>query len=141
MILRNPISAMLLALTLIGCDPSAVRIEETRDQQSAWLHDRLSECMVGLTPDGAHGVRYRAGKKGCSLLGFDTGEGGMGTLRMGDAFSIADHHLSLTWRIEDISAEGVDIGYETRFNHASFGKDMIKIDRGRVRLPCRNQEP
>lgn len=139
--LRSFISVMLLPLTLIACESSAVRTEETREQQSAWLRDRFSECMVSLTPDGAHAVRYRTGNKGCSPLGFDAGEGGMGTLRLDDTFSKADHHLSLTWRIEGISAAGVQIGYEARFDHGSFGKDLITIDRGRVRLPYRNQQP
>lgn len=135
--MRSLIGVLLFAL--VACAPSRARTEETRDRQSAWLRDRFAECLLSLVPDGAHRVRYRAGS--CNALGFDPGEGGEGALFRGDVFNLADHHLVLTWRVDDVSEAGLGVSYEWRFDHSSFGKALITIDRGRVQLPFREQGP
>jgi hypothetical protein len=132
---RSPIGVLVLALT--ACAPPARQVERTRDQHSAWLRERFAECLLSLVPDGAGGARYRAGR--CNALGLDPAEGGVGSLLRNDAFKVADHHLSLTWRVDDVSQAGVGVSYEWRFDHGSFGKDLISVDSGRVLLPFREQ--
>jgi len=54
----------------------------------------------------------------------------------GESFQDApDHHASATYSVVDIEPDHVVIAYETRFDHRSFGKNLISVDRGTVSWP------
>lgn len=46
-----------------------------------------------------------------------------------------DDHGSITYTIDAIDAEGVDLSYESSFSHVSFGRNLVSRDRGTFRLP------
>ena len=50
-----------------------------------------------------------------------------------------DHHFTTSFQVQQIEYEGVIIRYEHRFDHRSFGKNLITFDRGTVKLKWRTE--
>ena len=48
--------------------------------------------------------------------------------------SSPDHHGSFFYAVKDIAKSGVLVEYETQFDHRSFGKDLITIDKGEFEI-------
>lgn len=46
-----------------------------------------------------------------------------------------DRHSSLTYKMLGLSQGKVFFEYMSRFDHSSFGKSLITIDRGRIEVP------
>lgn len=55
-------------------------------------------------------------------------------LRRGDVFVLPDHHGSVKFVLKNIYFGGADFEYESTFDHRSFGKNLLTVDRGMVRL-------
>jgi hypothetical protein len=63
------------------------------------------------------------------------------TLRVNETFlHRPDHHQSTTYTLEKIEPTGIVIRYESRFDHRSFGKNLINVNRGTLRLPWKEEE-
>lgn len=58
------------------------------------------------------------------------------TLRQGDRFyEVIDHHHTSSMQIEEIAEGRIFISYTSTFNHTSFGRNLIEIDRGSFQWP------
>lgn len=56
-------------------------------------------------------------------------------LKTGDEFlGLPDDHGSIKYKLLKIDVDGIDMGYESRFDHRSFGRNLITIDKGVVHL-------
>jgi hypothetical protein len=56
-------------------------------------------------------------------------------LSIGESFKgRPDHHSGSTYTLKGIESAGVVIAYESRFDHRSFGKNRISVNRGELRL-------
>ena len=49
-----------------------------------------------------------------------------------------DHHSYTVFKVSEVKAESVILDYEYKFNHQSFGKNLVTIDRGQVEVGYRN---
>jgi tetratricopeptide (TPR) repeat protein len=57
-------------------------------------------------------------------------------LNVGESFGQEpDHHGFTSFRLEAIQKDGVDVQYTSRFDHRSFGKDLLTEDTCRIFLP------
>ncbi len=52
-----------------------------------------------------------------------------------------DHHSSSTLTMVTIDSKGLKLNYEMRFDHRSFGKDLITVDNGNIVLPLKTAQP
>ena len=59
-------------------------------------------------------------------------------LREGDRFQAQpDHHATIRFEVRRITRHGIDLGYTSMFDHRSFGRNTVSIDRGKVFLNYR----
>lgn len=62
-------------------------------------------------------------------------------LKVGESFKHRpDHHLTSCYTLKAIEPTGIIIEYETRFDHRSFGKNLINVDRGELRIHWKQPE-
>jgi len=62
-------------------------------------------------------------------------------LRVGESFRARpDHHSSGQYTLKAIEPTGIVLSYDTRFDHRSFGKNLINVNRGELRIPWKNNE-
>ncbi len=52
-----------------------------------------------------------------------------------------DHHSSSTLSMVTIDSKSLKLNYEMRFDHRSFGKDLITVDNGNIVLPLKTAQP
>ena len=52
-----------------------------------------------------------------------------------------DHHSSTSLTMLKIDSSGLKLSYEMRFDHRSFGEDLITIDNGNISLPLVIAQP
>ena len=50
------------------------------------------------------------------------------------------HHQSSRYTLKEIEPTGIIIEYEKRFDHRSFGKNLISLDRGELRIPWKQSD-
>jgi hypothetical protein len=101
--------------------------------QQTWFQQRLAEHMVKLcrVQGTVHFITdgfFVAGDLNDPECVFTLGRGGSFFMR-------PDHHAITRLWVRSIDEKGVRIDYESRFDHRSFGKNKVTIDRGTVRLP------
>ena len=53
---------------------------------------------------------------------------------LGEKFFQPDDHGTITFVLKEVNSSGVVIGYEEKFNHRSFGRNLITIDEGEVKV-------
>ncbi len=131
------LGSILSCSILLIFSPSAMsqntKVEQTTDKQKVWIIDKMKEHVKVIS--------LRNGKAHFESDGFfHSGDADMAKTfdkATGEAFSSgADHHSSLMLKVTNISKEkGVTISYLSKFNHKSFGKDLITEDRGEFTLP------
>ena len=122
---------------VIGCDGKA-RLSPTVVQGSGkeqqWFKDRFEEHLIQLVRVNGQTRFVTDGFFIADRTGTDHPHDF--TLGVGGAFCRPpDHHAAVRLWVRQIDDDGVVVEYESRFNHISFGKNLITIDRGTVRLP------
>ena len=121
----------------------ATETKQTQAEQANWLVKSLSSHVLEikeskenrenigraqLTSDG----KYTKGPNRDSKF----------TLAPGESFQgPPDHHSSSTLTMVAIDTKGLKLNYEMRFDHRSFGKDLITIDKGSIVLPLKSALP
>ncbi len=62
-------------------------------------------------------------------------------LRVGESFRARpDHHSSGQYTLKAIEPPGIVLVYDTRFDHRSFGKNLINVNRGELRIPWKSRD-
>lgn len=56
-------------------------------------------------------------------------------LRAGDSMTIPDHHGVITWTVTKLNDDGLLFDYRSRFDHRSFGKNLITETRAEISVP------
>ncbi len=51
-------------------------------------------------------------------------------LKIGESLQRTDHHLNLTLTLKKITDTGANFSYQSKFDHRSFGKNLIEKDQG-----------
>lgn len=94
--------------------------------QAQWHAEALRRHFWSLTPDDG-GIRIE--QDGWFHMPPNP-------LRVGDGFQgPPDHHAASRYTILGIETDGVQIEYESTFNHHSFGRNLVTVDTGRITLP------
>ncbi len=111
----------------------ATEIKQTQRERASWLINSLTtHCLKVGTSGGIARIssdgQYTKDKT--SESNFD--------LRIGESFyGPPDHHSSTTIKLTGMDKRGLLLQYEMRFDHRSFGKDLISVDTGSVVLPLK----
>jgi hypothetical protein len=115
----------------------ATETKQTNGEQANWLINSLTTHCLKISTNGTKAEIHSDGQytKGTSReKDF--------TLACGESFNgPTDHHGSSTIKLAGIEKSGLQLSYEMRFDHRSFGKDLITIDSGTVVLPLKSEQP
>jgi len=123
-------ASVALTLTLAACG-GGQRTQKTKDVHRAANEAFLKAHVVSLIPEGK-GVAI------CSdgQLGLTDGDGAWQRefhLEKGDRFrSQADQHASSIFEVKEIKPDMIVVTYQSRFDHSSFGKNLVTVDEGEV---------
>jgi hypothetical protein len=111
----------------------------TENQQVDWMKKSLAQKVRVLERE-AEGVYLELKSSFISGIN-DDGEQVKFFLKIDDEFSgPIDDHGSTKFKIVKVDADGVGIGYESKFHHRSFGHNLITIDKGVFHLPWKPKE-
>jgi hypothetical protein len=128
---------LLYCVALTGCHDRGPALETTSGRNHQQISSHLNEVLreVSLRQDGKVHLRTRGGE----ALGTSPSDAVREwDLAMGDSFIEPDHHGTNTYTLKQITASGVVLGYESTFDHRSFGKDLISRDTGQIAIPFRH---
>jgi hypothetical protein len=132
-----PFVAAGLPFAAVG-DP-AEKVERTTNQQKDWFEPFFRKAAISLSIDstGAHFRTRRDARKFC--LGAPREP--MGEFQFeftlskpGEVFYSPDHHGMMIFTVKRITADAIVIGYESSFDHRSFGKNLVTKDEGEFTL-------
>jgi hypothetical protein len=102
-------------------------VERTFGREARWWAERCREHIRELAPEGQRVRITQDGWFGAELTP---------VLSIGDVLATQpDEHATSWCRLAAIDHDGIILEYESTFNHQSFGKNLITIDSGQVRLP------
>jgi len=112
----------------------ATETKQTQGEQANWLINSLTTHCLKIATSGGNAMirsdgQYTKDKARESEFTLATGESFYGP---------TDHHSSTTIKLTGIDKKGLLLQYEMRFDHRSFGKDLISIDSGNVVLPLKS---
>ncbi len=130
---------LLLLLFVFAGGAMATETKQTQAEQANWLVKSLTSHLLEIEESKenskntgrAHIVsdgQYTKGPARESKF----------TLAPGESFQgPPDHHSSSTLSMISIDSKSLKLNYEMRFDHRSFGKDLITIDKGSIALPLK----
>jgi hypothetical protein len=127
-----------IVVLLSGCAAETIvrtknnRAESVRSSLEAHvLSVEYRNGLVVFFTDGTYGVPLPKTKRWTDRFEVPVG---------GHFFRRPDAHSTMTLQIAAIGGEAVELTYTSCFNHRSFGKNEITLDRGRVRLKWRRHK-
>lgn len=110
---------------MIGCGSHGpVKTTRTTNQQAEWHLKHLNDRYASIVKT-AGGVDFVEGLPDNPKKA---------TMPVGSTIVEPDHHGSRKYTIVKIEGDGVVIEYFSRFDHRSFGKELIEEDRGTFKL-------
>lgn len=113
-------------------DEPDVPVERTRSQERDFVERFVREHLLHVQRTGAGGVailtdgHLRANADDWAF-----------TLGISDTMRSVDHHAGRRYELAEIGEDGIELVYESTFDHRSFGKNLLSIDRGRIFVPYR----
>ncbi len=145
---------MFLASTIAGAtlcafirNPGPRRIEPhikyTTNQAQDWMLKFFQRAGSTLSIDntGAHFQMAHNGRGFClgdpddpTTLQHMTFVSQFTLSKPGEIFWSPDHHGSAIFTVKQIAPEGLVLSYRTEFDSRSFGKNVISIDEGEIKL-------
>ena len=120
-----------------GCN--SPHVERTSDKNKEGITTSLNSHFISVVPDSGK-VRFISdGSLGIGSWG-DSWQSDF-SLGTGEKFRARpDHHASSSYEVRDINKNGVVLKYQTRFDHRSFGKNLISSDEGEVVIPYKRRK-
>lgn len=113
-------------------DESDVPVERTHAQERDFVERFVREHLLHVQRTDAGGVailtdgHLRANADDWAF-----------TLGISDTMRSVDHHAGRSYELAAIGEDGIELVYESTFDHRSFGKHLLSIDRGRIFVPYR----
>lgn len=126
--------AGLYYMRVTGRVPSlSPHVERTANKDSDWHRKAFESSLLSL---------QRERESVVAVYGRRSDLPRRRTERWTTGFTIRrpDDHGSITYTVDAIDAEGVDLSYESSFSHVSFGRNLVSRDRGTFRLPWLSAE-
>lgn len=111
--------------------PSGVR---TRNREQHWMQNALDRHILLLQKSGD---KVRIVSDGFLVRTLDSKPASNIDFLLplkGEFYNQPDDHSSMIFRLDEISADGVVIHYESQFSQLPFGKNTVTIDTGEVVL-------
>lgn len=109
---------------MIGCDPHGPATTSTTNKHAEWYLEHLNDRYASIVRT-ASGVDFTEGLPDNPKKA---------TMSLGSTIVEPDHHGYRKYTIAKIEGDGVVIEYFSRFDHRSFGKELIEEDRGTFKL-------
>jgi len=114
----------------------ATETKQTQGEQANWLIKSLSTHLLEIKESKENKGKARIASDGQYTKG--PNRENKFTLAPGESFQgPPDHHSSSTLTMVTIDSKGLKVNYEMRFDHRSFGKDLITVDNGNIVLPLK----
>ena len=114
---------------------AAPAVVESTAAQSAFWQDRFSKDVRKAS---------RVGERARLVLNraFRTADGTLGdefVLGVGDTLRTPpDNHALATFQVDSVNDQGITFRYRAEFDHNSFGKNRVTVDRGTVLVPWKD---
>lgn len=127
---------LVAVLAVAGCRAGEPRVERTTGKNGEATRAFLDRHFTAVRRDGQN-VRF----VGDDWFGVGASRARTGefVVPVGGTFQgRRDHHASSRYRVDAVDDAGVTVWYESSFNHSSFGKNLITVDSGTVKLPWRD---
>ncbi len=128
---RQALSLLAVLLTL----PSALwatPTQETSDKHKTHLRTFCETHLISISRFD-HQIAFTSDGKLGTWIGDGTTKRWVSDWSLapnGTFYTQPDHHSAIEFTVLAVSDTGVTIGYTSRFDHRSFGKDLLTIDRG-----------
>ena len=111
----------------------APTLVETAGHEARFWQDQLGRHVEEVSPTGTQVHLLSDG----TFHAYSARDGEL-LLSVGDTFNgPPDHHARCTFTVQAITNQGVTMAYRSEFDHRSFGRNQISVDRGRVLLAWR----
>jgi len=131
---QGEVLAVVLALAMAGCVqlPFSDR-RTTFGKERDWQHGLLAEHVTGLERVGDDAARVVTDGWIVSMDGHKDF-----VINRGQKFRrSADHHAWTLYTLKEVRQAEIVVAYESGFDHHSFGKDLVTVDRGKVKIRYR----
>jgi len=146
-VVRNCLAVfcMLILSPAVGMEPvawalgDAPKTERSVGEQRQWYEDFFQRSVLSLArnedrvmfvSDGAFGLRGESEW----VTSFSLESGGI-------FYQAPDDHSSCEFKVLELGDEGITLEYTSRFDHRSFGRDLITIDTATIFLEYRPMNP
>jgi hypothetical protein len=136
---RFALHVLLVAAMAFGCGKPAEKVERSVGRDKSRTENYLKAHVLVLYAASGKALFVTDGKLGV----YDSGHNWRNefTLATGERFQAQpDHHASSNFEIKDVNPSGVVLKYSNRFDHGSFGKDLITIDEGEIQLTFKREK-
>ncbi|MFA6212613.1 MAG: hypothetical protein WCT03_23150 [Candidatus Obscuribacterales bacterium] len=131
--MRTTFGLLFLLLLTFPNSAMATETKQTQSEQSKWLVKSLSNHLLEIKENKGKAQIISDGQ-----YSKDSSRESKFTLAPGESFhGPSDHHASTSLRMVAIDSESLKLTYEMRFDHRSFGKDLVTIDKGTVAVPLK----
>lgn len=118
----------------------ATETKQTQGEQANWLIKSLSTHLLEIKESKENIEKAQIVSDGKYTKGANRET--KFVLAPGESFQgPPDHHSSSTLTMVTIDSNGLKLNYEMRFDHRSFGKDLITVDNGNIVLPLKTAQP
>lgn len=118
----------------------ATETKQTQAEQANWIIKSLNSHLLEIKENNENKGKAQVASDGHYTKG--PNHESKFTLAPGESFQgPPDHHSSSTLTMVTIDSKGLKLNYEMRFDHRSFGKDLITVDKGNIVLPLTKAQP
>lgn len=118
----------------------ATETKQTQGEQANWLIKSLSTHLLEIKENKENREKAQIVSDGKYTKGANRET--KFVLAPGESFQgPPDHHSSSTLTMVTIDSKELKLNYEMRFDHRSFGKDLITVDNGNIVLPLKTAQP
>jgi len=131
---QGALLTVVLALAIAGCIqlPFSDR-RTTFGKERDWQQRFFAEHLTGIERVGDSGARVLTDGWIVSMDGRKDF-----VIYRGQKFRRSpDHHAWAFYTLKEARQAGVVLAYESGFDHHSFGKDLVTVDRGKIEIPYR----
>lgn len=131
MLHKKHLGILLIAALCLTEATLASETRTTKNVQAKWFETSLSKHLTsiklvqGIVQVESDGT-YTRGEKRLTSFSLEPGQCFDGP---------PDHHASSQIKLVAVGKKSIKLTYQARFDHRSFGKDLITEDSGEINLP------
>ncbi len=124
-------------LMMLPLSTFATEEQRTSNEEKEWTADFLKKHISCILSDQGDSVSIKSDGNVVKDNNSDDYGAQTFSVSVGDRFyRSTEDHSTTAYTLKTISDKVIEVEYESRFNHRSFGDDLITIDTGLVVLEC-----